>query len=139
MIGERLRQARQARNLSLQDVATEAEISVATLSRIETSKQSLEMNLFISIAKILGENPADFFDIEEPGSKDSDSIVEAIGRLTSKDRTRVWDRLAKAPRIKDKGRDRRSQSRVLGQEIEEVLAQLDYLRNEVDGMRKRTR
>lgn len=139
MIGEKLRAVRLSRHLSLQDVATEADISVATLSRIETNKQSLEMNLFISIAKILGENPADFFDAEEIGQKDSDSIVEAIGKLTSRDRTRVWDRLAKAPRIKDKGRDRKSQTRVLTQEIEEVLAQLDYLRNEVDGMRKRTR
>jgi len=139
MIGERLRQVRQARNLSLQDVATEADISVATLSRIETSKQSLEMNLFISIARILGENPADFFDVEEPGRNNSDTIVDAIGRLSSRDRTRVWDRLSKAPRIKEKGVDRKSQSRVLTQEIEEVLAQLDFLRNEVDGMRKRSR
>lgn len=139
MIGERLRQARQARNLSLQDVATEADISVATLSRIETSKQSLEMNLFISIARILGENPADFFEAEEPGRNNSDTIVDAIGRLNSRDRTRVWDRLAKAPRVKEKGVDRKSQSRVLTQEIEEVLAQLDFLRNEVDSMRKRTR
>src|SRR5688500_4852718 len=53
MIGERIREARLAQDRSLADVAAKAQISVATLSRIETDKQSLDLGLFLSIAQDL--------------------------------------------------------------------------------------
>src|SRR5688500_1780966 len=53
MIGERIRETRLAQDRSLADVAAKAQISVATLSRIETDKQSLDLGLFLSIAQVL--------------------------------------------------------------------------------------
>ncbi|HEY0590931.1 MAG TPA: helix-turn-helix transcriptional regulator, partial [Thermoanaerobaculia bacterium] len=58
-IGDRLREARRQRRLSLQQVAQSAGISAATLSRIETSKQSLDIQLLLRVAETLGAAPAD--------------------------------------------------------------------------------
>ena len=45
MVGHRLREARLARHLSLNAVASEADISVATLSRIERDQQRIDVEL----------------------------------------------------------------------------------------------
>jgi len=57
MIGERIREARNAREWSLTDVATKAHISVATLSRIERDKQTLDLGLFLTLMRILELDP----------------------------------------------------------------------------------
>lgn len=53
-IGARLRLARKDRNLSLASVAGRANISAATLSRIENGKQPLGLELFLSLTGLLG-------------------------------------------------------------------------------------
>ena len=53
LIGERIRELRQAQGRSLADVAGKAKVSVATLSRIENDKQSVDLGLFLVLAGIL--------------------------------------------------------------------------------------
>jgi len=59
VVGNRLRQARTARQLSLNDVAGRAKISVATLSRIERDKQGIDLGLFLTLSRILKAPPHD--------------------------------------------------------------------------------
>src|SRR2546423_3585082 len=64
MIGERLREARDMRGMSLMDVAGKAHISAATLSRIENNKQGLDFGLFLVLAKILARAPAELVEMD---------------------------------------------------------------------------
>ena len=53
-LGVALRKIRRDHRLSLRRVAEQAEISVATLSRIETNKQSVDVELLLRLADIFG-------------------------------------------------------------------------------------
>ena len=90
MIGERIRELRQAQGRSLADVAGKAKISVATLSRIENDKQSVDLNLFLLLAKVL-EVPAPEL-LEGHGGSDgpvggADPLARRIAMLETKKRT----------------------------------------------------
>ena len=131
VVGERIRGSRHSQHLSLTDVATKAGISAATLSRIETSKQGIDLALFLTLARILkaipqellGENPA-------ANEKASDPLVRKITQLASTDRTRLWKDLAAARRARRRGG--RSE---LNQQVEELLAQFEYIRQEIESVR----
>lgn len=135
MIGERLRELRQAQGRSLADVATRANVSVATLSRIENNKQSLELNLLVTLAKILEIPPAELLTDGEGNGEDP--LARRIALLETKKRTELWRDLAADSRTQ------RTRSRPaahdLGRQVEEVLAQLDLLREELETIRKRIR
>src|SRR5205814_715452 len=62
MVGARIREARQARQLSLNAVAQKAEISVATLSRIERDQQRIDVALLMTLMRILKINAQDVLD-----------------------------------------------------------------------------
>src|SRR5471032_2360267 len=82
MLGEKLRASRKARGLSLQEVSVEAGISAATLSRIETNKQTVELGLFISIARILGSDPRDMLVVGDEGTAGTlDAVVQRFASL----------------------------------------------------------
>lgn len=136
MIGERLRDARAARQLSLSDVAEKAHISAATLSRIENSKQGVDLGLFLSLLKILHIEPGDV--LEEDGAVSSgDRLVDQITTLNAEQRTRLWkdlaaSRRAQRPRITGDGR-------AMNQKLEELLAQVEYLREEIESTRTKRR
>jgi transcriptional regulator with XRE-family HTH domain len=136
VIGDRLREVRTARELSLNDVAERAEISVATLSRIERGKQAIAVALLVTLSHILKTTPHELFgeDDEEEGDA---PIVRRIASMTSAQRTRFWHDLAETRRTRARGR--RAEVRVLTQEVEELLAQVDFLREEIDAVRKRLR
>ncbi|HEX8409224.1 MAG TPA: helix-turn-helix transcriptional regulator [Thermoanaerobaculia bacterium] len=53
-IGASIRDARRAQALALSDVARDADISAATLSRIENGKQSVEAALLVVLADVIG-------------------------------------------------------------------------------------
>ncbi|HJT16115.1 MAG TPA: helix-turn-helix transcriptional regulator [Thermoanaerobaculia bacterium] len=55
--GERLREARIARCLSLADVAARTHISVATLSRIERNHPGIGLALFLILCEVLRTPP----------------------------------------------------------------------------------
>ncbi|HKO56407.1 MAG TPA: helix-turn-helix domain-containing protein [Thermoanaerobaculia bacterium] len=136
MIGERIRQARQAQQLSLAQVSSKAKISAATLSRIETEKQNIDLGLFLIIAKVLHVTPHELLGdmTEAEGDGDSDPLVRRIAALDSPERTKFWRELMDARR-----NTRTQKVRNVGQQVEELLAQVDFLREEILSVRSRMR
>lgn len=133
MVGERLRQARVARQLSLADVAGEANVSAATLSRVERDKQTIDVQLFLTLARILNTAPANLLD-DADNDKDA-HLAARIGALQSRDRTALWKQLC-ADRREQRLR-KSADMRQLAQDIEELLAQADFLREEIEAVRAR--
>lgn len=139
MVGENIRSARVSQQRSLADVAKKAKISIATLSRIENDKQTLELGLFLTLAKILDRTPVDLIGDEESstGSK-LDPMVKKIAAFEVNERTQLWRELATAKR-NGRTKSKRTPSHMLAQQVEELVAQFDFMREELENMRKRLR
>ena len=138
MIGEKLREARQSQSLSLSQVASKAKVSVATLSRIETNKQGLELTLFLTLARILKTAPQELLGTDGDGHADgSDPLVGKITALDFAERAQLWRDLTAARRTERN--QRRAEARHVAPQIEELIAQLDFLREEIVHVRKRLR
>jgi transcriptional regulator with XRE-family HTH domain len=141
MIGERIRQTRQARRLSLNDVAARAKISVATLSRIERDKQGLELGLFLSLCRVLKTSPRDLLvdgDGDGDGNGNVDPLAVRIAGLNHPERLQLWHDLA-ANRRGDRRIHVRAQMRRLADEVEELMAQLEFVRAEMESFHTRVR
>ena len=138
MIGENIRQARQAQQRSLADVAKRAKISIATLSRIENEKQTLELGLFLTLAKVLDRAPNDLLGEDGGNEAGLDPLVKKIATFEATERTQLWRELASARR-NVRIKNRRLQVKQLGQQVEELLAQIDFMREELENVRKRLR
>ena len=132
MIGERLREARETRGLSLTDVATQAHVSAATLSRIENSKQGLDFALFLVLAKVLAVSPSDL--VDEDDTSVNDPLVTKIAQLTPTDRVRLWKDLAVARRT-SRTKVHARNSDTASQQVEELHAQFEYMREELEAVR----
>ena len=140
MIGERIRELRQAQGRSLADVAEKAKVSVATLSRIENDKQSLELGLFLVLAKVLEVTPGEFLDADVVGGNGNgkvDPLARRIATLDAKKRTELWREVAAERRLIRARKP--SATREAAQQLDELLAQVDFVREELDMMRKRIR
>lgn len=134
MIGARLRATRLSQSRSLADVAGKAKISVATLSRIENEKQSVEMGLFLSLARVLNV-PANELLGEDGNGDGSDPLARRIAALNARERLDLWRDLAverRTHRVTKRGSDFRQ----VAQQVEELLAQMDFLREELESVRK---
>lgn len=132
MIGEKIREVRQAQGLSLADIAGKAKISVATLSRIENDKQSVDLGLFLVLAKVLQVAAHELLEPEEEGNGNVDPLARRIAMLETKKRTELWRDVAAERRLQ------RTRGRIdATQQVEEMLAQIDYLREELETVRKR--
>jgi len=131
MVGARIREKRNARRMSLSDVAEQADISTATLSRIETGKQNIDVGLMINIARILHLSPHDL--IAEEGEGDGD-LADKIAVLKPNDRTRLWQDLNGSRNRSEGTGTRRLED--ISMEVEGLLAQIDFLRGEVDRIRE---
>jgi transcriptional regulator with XRE-family HTH domain len=134
MIGPRLREARLARHLSLNTVAVEAEISVATLSRIERDQQRLDVELLLSLMRILKLAAHDVLD-DAPEGEGLEPIVSKIAALPAPERIKLWRELAARRRATKSA----ANPRLLAQQVEEFLAQIDFLRVEIESVRTRLR
>jgi transcriptional regulator with XRE-family HTH domain len=135
MIGEKLRELRHSQGRSLADIAGKAKVSVATLSRIENDKQSVDMGLFLILAKVLQVRPNELLD--DDGSEDKDPMARRVAGLGSTDRADFWRDLASERRTQ---RNRRGAAmRDVGQQVDELLAQVDFLREELESVRKRVK
>jgi len=134
MIGARIREARQARQLSLNAVALQAEISVATLSRIERDQQRIDVELLLTLMRILKLNAQEVLD-QVPPDNGVDPIVAKISGLAAPERTKLWRELAANRKV---GRGN-TPNRALAQQVEEFLAQIDFLRGEIEAVRKKLR
>jgi transcriptional regulator with XRE-family HTH domain len=137
VVGNRIREARTSRNLSLNDVASRAHISVATLSRIERDKQGLDLGLFLILCKLLKAMPHDLLGDEAAG-ENVDPLALQIGRLNHGERVQLWKDLADGRR-NDRRQTMRSNVRRLNDEIEELLAQLQYVQAEIEGVQNQVR
>jgi transcriptional regulator with XRE-family HTH domain len=132
MVGERLREARVARQLSLAEVAAKAEISAATLSRIERDKQAIDVSLFLVIARVLNAAPADL--LGDSGDGDGNGgLAGRVAALQPADRTRFWRELNEERR--QQRQRSRPDVRTLMSEVEQMLAQIDLLRDEIETVR----
>ena len=136
MIGTRLREARLARQLSLNAVATKAEISVATLSRIERDQQRINVELLLMLMRILKINAHEVLD-EKAEDDGIDPIAARISTLPTLERTKLWRALASTNR--QAARSGAAAQRALAQQVEEFLAQIDFLRGEIEAVRKKLR
>src|SRR3954464_5681849 len=89
MVGNRIREARQSRNLSLTELAGRAEISAATLSRIERAKQNLDFGLFLRLTRTLKLPPHEVLGpvTDEEGV---DPLVRAISGMQTGERAQLW-------------------------------------------------
>jgi transcriptional regulator with XRE-family HTH domain len=142
MIGENLREARLAQQRSLADVAKRAKISIATLSRIENEKQTLELGLFLTLAKLLDCSPTELLGEEDGKSGKGaalDPLVKKIAAFEPGERTRLWRELAAARRAVRPKAPRRLELRQLSQHVEELLAQVEFLRQELEIVHRRLR
>lgn len=134
MIGHNIRQARLAQQLSLSDVAERANISVATLSRVENQKQGLDLALFLTLARVLKIPAQELLDESEETTEGTDPLVRRIAALHPTDRTKLWQQLAKRRRT---NRQESGKLNLLRQQLDELLAQVDFVRQEIEAVRKR--
>lgn len=136
MLGDRIRQARLSRRLSLNDVASRAKISVATLSRIERDKQGVDMAMSLTLSRILKTSAHELIGADDAGDGAA-PLATRIARLPTHERAQLWRDLAASSRRNTTAS--RKQVRQMAQEVEELLAQLDFLRGEIENMQKRLR
>lgn len=137
MIGERIRELRHSQGRSLADVAGRAKVSVATLSRIENDKQSVDLGLFLVLAKVLEVTASDLLGNDDEDDGRLDPLVRRIVSLETKKRTELWREMATERRAQ-RARARAARADA-AQHVEELLAQLDYLREELESVRKRVK
>lgn len=135
MVGEKLREVRVAKNLSLATVAGQAHISVATLSRIERDKQAIEVNLLLRLAGILQTKPQDLLGNGAEGDT-TDPLVAKIASMRRPERARLWRGLAQQ-RVDMKDARGQNRAAAICDQIEELLAQVDFLRGEIELVRAR--
>jgi transcriptional regulator with XRE-family HTH domain len=131
VVGNRIREARTNRNLSLNEVASRAHVSVATLSRIERDKQGLDLGLFLILCRVLKAMPHDL--LSDQGGENVDPLALQISRLNHGERVQLWKDLADGRRNEHR-QTMRSNVRRLNDEIEELLAQLQYVQAEIESV-----
>lgn len=125
-IGERIRRIRGDRHLSLANVAAKAGVSVATLSRVETNKQNIDVATLMTLAVILGVAPSEL--LGDPTAEDDPGAL-----------TRRLSRLSRAERTKLFVESSRRREKALGGVVDDLLATLDILRDELVEMQKNVR
>ncbi len=131
--GEKLRVARVGQRMPLREVASRAGISQATLSRIERGKQTLDVDMLVRIAAILGKEPRELFGQGHPAP------AQIVASLSAQERIEFWQLLARSAEVRANDEKHKKQSRDLVLQVEELLAQLDYLRTEVAAVKERLR
>lgn len=136
MVGMKLRETRLAQKRPLADVAAKASISVATLSRVETDKQSIDLGLFLTLARVLGIAPAELLAPSEE-QHGTAPLARRIVQLGSRKRLELWQTLASEARQARPAR--RPTAADVSHQVEELLAQIEFLREELQAMRKQVR
>jgi transcriptional regulator with XRE-family HTH domain len=132
-LGSSLRGARLAQGLSLSDVAGEAGISVATLSRIETQKQNVDVSLLVEICRILGVSPATILGGNGGADHTTQGLTRELASLKADQRAQIFA-AASRQASRSKGSRERVQAR-----IENLLATIEMIRDELLDLRKTSR
>lgn len=120
----------------MRDVARRADISLASLSRIETNQQGLDIGLFLVLAKILEVDPTDLLPEERVEGGPLAPVLRRISVLSGKERLELWHGLADQARGSGEG-TRRSALNQLRQEVEELMAQIEFIQAQVAAVHKR--
>lgn len=123
-IGGAIRTARISVGMSLSDVASIAGVSIATLSRVETDKQSVDVSMLMILSQIL-HVPASALLGRGGDDRDRDSLARELATLTPADRAEV---LATALRQARRGTRSREELRA---RVDGLLAALDVVREEL--------
>ena len=127
-IGERLRAAPTARELSLGEVAGQLGVSAATLSRIENSKQSLDLPVFLELAHILGVSPAAML-ANGDEARTEDELISELATLSSGERARIF------AAANERSRGRKVAMASLPMRVDSLLQSLDAVQNELQDVR----
>jgi transcriptional regulator with XRE-family HTH domain len=118
--------------LSLSDVAVKAGLSVATLSRIETGKQNVDVTLLLNLARILRVSPSALLETVRPdgdGVATPNLLADELAALPAAERARVV--------ISAQRQSRREGVReALHTRVESLLTTLDLIRDELLQVRK---
>lgn len=120
----------------MRDVARRAGISLASLSRIETNQQGLDIRLFLLLAKILEVDPTDLLPEERAEGGPLAPVLRRISVLSGEERLALWRGLADQARGSGKG-TRRSALNQLRQEVEELMAQIEFIQAQVGAVHNR--
>ena len=134
-IGEKIRDARTSQSFSLTVLSEKLNVSAATLSRIENGKQSLDLGLFLLLAKALHRQPQDLL-TETDTVDDEEGLVGRIAGLDARGRTQLWRDLSAT---RKSARLHARPARDLIADVEELLAQVEFLRDEITDMHTRLR
>lgn len=126
-VGDVLRRFRLERQLSLATVAAEAGVSVATLSRVETNKQSVDVALLVDLARILGVATSDLLD-GQGDHTDTTFLARQLGALRASERTKVFLEAS-----------RRGKPKELHSTVDDLLLTIDVLRDELLLVRREVR
>lgn len=126
-VGDVLRRFRLERQLSLATVAAEAGVSVATLSRVETNKQSVDVSLLVELARILGVATSDLLDGQNDHT-DTSFLARQLGTLRTSERTKVFLEAS-----------RRGKPKELHSTVDDLLLTIDVLRDELLLVRREVR
>src|SRR4051812_11756060 len=119
-VAEALRRLRTERKLSLTRVAEKAGISVATLSRVETNKQNLDIPLLFTLARVLGVSPAEIVaDRDGDGGDGKDSLMHRLSTLRSSGPAGLPISM------------RRRDTTELATTVDDILTTLDMMRDEL--------
>jgi transcriptional regulator with XRE-family HTH domain len=128
-IGGALRTARTSRGMSLSDVASVAGISIATLSRIETGKQDVDVTLLQTLSRILHVAATHFFDGDGDGRLSAAALIQELALLSSAERAQV---IAAATKLA-----RRTGSREAHESrVENLLFGLDLIEDELRALQR---
>ncbi len=127
-IGERLRAARIARELSLGEVSVQVGVSAATLSRIENNKQSLDLPLFLELARVLGVRAAAMLE-EGDEAAASEALIAELAALSSPERARI------VAAANERSRGRRLPIASLPMRVDGLLQSLHAVQNELQDVR----
>jgi transcriptional regulator with XRE-family HTH domain len=123
-IGEALRRCRLDRHLSLATVAQQAGISVATLSRVETNKQNVDVGLLLDLARVLDVPAAEIIGGNNGDGNDAQMLSRRLAALKPSERARIF--LESSRRSKAK----------LQTTIDDLLLTIDVLRDELINVRR---
>lgn len=123
-LGENLRRLRQDRSLSLRHVAGQAGISIATLSRVETNKQNLDVDLLLTLAEILDVRAADILDQGEIAD-DQSALARGLAKLRPAERTKLF-----------LDSSRRRDAKSLETAMDDLLSTIEILRDELLEMQR---
>jgi transcriptional regulator with XRE-family HTH domain len=116
-IGEALRAIRVSRKLSLTAVADKAQISIATLSRVETDKQNIDVTLLLKLTRILGVGASEI--LADADGDESDAVQRKLSQMRTSERARIFI---------SAGRDGGG---AMHHRIDDLVTTLDVLRNEL--------